>query len=135
MEDELPDASIDDRQLTFSVRYSGGLEFNVFESLKNMDLEKIDQVLKDDWNVRQLPKHPTFVQDLAYGSVCEITCAEKSNSWTVGEIFSKEQRWVVIAVLVESWFSKVLQECGQLNNQQRWSHKSSQLCGWPMQNP
>ena len=38
---------------------------------------------------------------------------------------------VVIVVLVERWFSLVLQECWQLNNQQRWNHKSQQLCGWP----
>ena len=73
MEDELPDASIDElveqcvaakvRRETFD-GYSGGLEFSVFERLKNMDLEKIDQVLSDDCNFRQLPKQPLFVPTL-----------------------------------------------------------------------
>ena len=29
----------------------------------------------------------------------------------------------------------VLQECWQLNNQQRWSHKSQKLCGQPTEDP
>ena len=39
-----------------TVGYSGGLELNVLVKWKNMDLKKIDQVLNDDWNFRQLPK-------------------------------------------------------------------------------
>ena len=31
------------------------------------------------------------------------------------------------------WFSLVLQEYLQLNSQQKWSHKSQQLYGWPME--
>ena len=41
----------------------------MLDRLKNMDLEKTGQVLNDDWNL-----------------VCEITCDDKSNGWTVGEI-------------------------------------------------
>ena len=52
-----------------------------------MDLEKINQVLNDDWRTRQLPRQFLFVprsQDYVYGPVCEITCVAKSNSWTIG---------------------------------------------------
>ena len=68
MEDEFPEASIDEllehsvaaRLLTDTVRYSGGLELNVVERLRKMDLETINQVLKDDWSTRQLPRLPSF---------------------------------------------------------------------------
>ena len=42
---------------------------------------------------------------------------------------------VMIVVLVERWFSLVLQENLQLNSQRRCSHKSQQLCGWRMEVP
>ena len=82
--------------MTVTVRHSCGLELNVLESLKNRDLEKIDQVLNDDCSFRQLPKQLCSCRrsaDPAYGPVYEITCIEKSNGWTVGEILPKEQRW------------------------------------------
>ena len=37
--------------------------------LKNRDLEKIDQVLNDDCNFRQLPKQPLFVPTLGRPSL------------------------------------------------------------------
>ena len=46
----------DDRRLTDTVRCSGGLELNVLLKLKNMDLEKLDQILNDDLNFKQLPQ-------------------------------------------------------------------------------
>ena len=75
MEDELPDASIDElvehcvaakvrRHLTDTVRYSGGLELKVPVKWKNKDLETIAQVLNDDCNFGQLPKQPLFVPTL-----------------------------------------------------------------------
>ena len=74
MEDELPDASIDElvehcvtakvRRQTDTVRYSGGSEHNVPVKWKNRDLEKIYQVLNDDCNFRQLPKQPLFLPTL-----------------------------------------------------------------------
>ena len=42
---------------------------------------------------------------------------------------------VVIVVLVERWFSLVLRQHLRLNSQRRWTHKSQQLCGWPMEVP
>ena len=54
----------DDRRLMDTVRYSGGLELNVLVKLKNMDLEKLDQILNDDLNFKQLPKQPLFVRML-----------------------------------------------------------------------
>ena len=79
MEDEFPEASIDEllehcvaatvrRRLMDTVRYSGGLEPNVLERLKNMDLDNINQVMNDDWSIRQLPKQPLFMP--TFGSPC-----------------------------------------------------------------
>ena len=146
MEDELPDASIDElvehcvaakvRRQTFD-RYSG-LELNVFVKCKSRDLDKIDQVFKDDWNSRRLPTHLMFADARKTLRMVQYARSRVLRNPAVGQLvryFRKSMGSVavVIVVLVVKWFSLVVQECWRLNSQQRWSHKSQQLCGWPME--
>ena len=154
MEDELPDASIDVlvehcvaakvRRQTFD-GYSPlqwvALEFNVPVKWKNRDLVKIDQIFER--LQLQTAAQTAFVRAYARKTLrmAQYARSRLLRNPSVGQLVryfcgSKGALVaVVIAVLVERWFFKVLQEYLQWNSQRRWSHKSQQLRGWPWRFP